>query len=62
MTLQEPENPIFCTFCDRRAAKPAVGPPFCLRCIHDSAKRRSESELPDDPYLRGCVVQLLGVR
>jgi hypothetical protein len=58
----EPE-PLYCCMCDRRAAKPAAGPPICLKCIHDSAKRNPRLfELPDDPYLNWCARQALGVR
>jgi hypothetical protein len=48
----EPE-PLCCTTCDRRAAKPVDGPPFCLKCIHDG-------EITD-PYLNWCARQVLGV-
>ena len=54
--------PLFCCMCDRRAAQPAAGPPICLKCIHDGAKRNPLvfSEFPTDPYLRQCVYQLYG--
>jgi hypothetical protein len=61
--MPEPEDesePIYCTTCDRRAAKPAAGPPFCLRCIHDGAKRNPHV-FPEitDPYLNWCARQVL---
>jgi hypothetical protein len=56
----EPER-LYCTFCDRRAAKPVAGPPFCIKCIDAGAKRHAERKFSDDPYLRWCAGQVLGI-
>jgi hypothetical protein len=57
---EDAPEPLYCTTCDRRAAKPVAGLPFCLKCIHDGAKRNPlVFPLPDDPYLRHCAIMLL---
>jgi hypothetical protein len=55
---EDAPEPLYCTFCDRRAAKPVAGPPLCIKCVHDGAKRHAERRLPTDPAILYGLSQL----